>query len=288
MKRFSIVGTGRLGTALAAALAGRGWEPVVLADRNAAAARAARRLAGSGRASSDARNAGKRGEPVIIAVPDDELGRTAQAMAGGGRVWDGKTVLHTSGLLASSALEPLRRKGASAASAHPVQSFPSKEARDGAFRGIFWAVEGDPEASQAARDMISDLGGNVLAVSAADKPTVHLACSLASNALTVLQGAAISLLGGTGLDERLAWEVLAPLVEGTLANIGRSGPAKALSGPAVRGDLGTIKRHLEVLKDRPLEKGIYLACLKAALELIPEGSLPPAKLRALKRLAGRK
>ncbi len=288
MKRFSVIGTGRLGTSLAAALAEAGWKPVLLIDRDETAAAESRKLVGSGRAGTSAAKAGSAEDIVIISVPDDAIAAAVKELASNAAGWSGLTVFHTSGMVSADVLRPLKKLGAATASLHPIQSFPRKTGKADDFWGIFWAVQGDPAAMDTSRELIATLRGNLLSVSAKDKEAVHLACSLASNALVALENAAVSILAETGLDEARAWSVLEPLVRGTMRNMELSEPRKALSGPAVRGDLGTIRRHLKRLAGKPLETGIYLACLREALELIPKGTLPEERIKAMKRLAGRK
>jgi len=287
MMKFSVVGTGRLGTSLASALTTVNWRLVYLFDRDPVAASGSRKIIGSGRSTSEPGKIGQKETLIIIAVPDDELAAAAAKLAATRADWSGRAVLHTSGLLSSQALKPLKRKGAETASFHPLQSFPEKTGKKKDFRGIFWAVEGDPGAVTLACKIIKSLGGSFLSVTEKDKPAVHLAASLASNALVAVEKAAVSVLAETGLEENQAWLVLAPLVRGTLENIGRAGPDQALSGPAVRGDTGTIRRHLVSLKSKPLEKEIYLACLRQAMQMISRKTGKTRKLKALERLIGR-
>ncbi len=288
MKNFSVIGTGRLGTCLAAALAQADWAPIRLIDRDPKAAAACRKIVGSGRAGTSLERIGSAENVIILSVPDDRMADVALEAAKTRADWSGLTVFHTSGILGAEVLRPFKRRGAATASLHPIQSFPRRDGNAEIFRGIFWAVQGDQSARTTAREIIVALGGNLLSAAANDKAAIHVASSLASNALVALENAAISIMAETGLSETRAWAVLAPLVAGTLRNMTASGPRKALSGPAVRGDVGTIEKHMASLSGKPVELGIYTACLRKALELIPEGAMPAEKIRAMKRLAGRK
>ncbi|MCX6573594.1 MAG: DUF2520 domain-containing protein, partial [Candidatus Aminicenantes bacterium] len=194
MKAFSIVGAGRLGTTLAAALVRRGWKLEVIVDRRAGAAREARRIIGAGRVSTSPLAAAKAEGTVIIAVPDDAVGRAASALARAGGSWAGRDVFHTSGLLPAGVLAPLARRGARIASLHPAQAFPRKGMPASVFKGITWGIEGDEAAVEAGEAIVRALRGHVLLLAAKDKALYHAACALASNALVALEWTAVEVL----------------------------------------------------------------------------------------------
>jgi len=287
MTTFSIVGAGRLGTSLGAALIKKGWGLKVIADRDPAAAREARKIIGRGTATSDVGKAARGAKAVFICVPDDSLEAVAKKMARAGSNWSSRFVFHTSGIHSAAALDPLRRKGARAASMHPVQSFPEKGSALRFFRGIFWGLEGDADAVRAGRDVVRALGGRALLLREHDKPLYHAACSLASNGLVSLEAAAAALLREAGIRQNIATAVLRPLVQGTLQNVKKFGLEKALTGPVTRGDVQTVRRHLEALESRPGEGKIYKALGEQALRLVAGRALPARKVRALKRLLER-
>jgi predicted short-subunit dehydrogenase-like oxidoreductase (DUF2520 family) len=284
MKSFSIVGAGRLGTVLGAALVRRGWTAAAIVDKAPRAARESRRIIGGGKVVSGFGGTSRPGDVVIIAVPDDAVGRVAAGLARCGVTWAGRIVFHTSGLLPARVLEPLRKQGALVASVHPIQSFPRKDAPPSIFRGITWGVEGDPAAVAAAEEMVRGLRGNVLLLSEKDKPLYHAACSLASSAMIALGWTASSMLGAVGIEEKAAAGMLFPLVQGTLQNVKNLGPEKALTGPILRGDVATVRKHLEALRDDSLSRGVYLAMGKQILRLAEKSGLPAGRVSALKRL----
>jgi predicted short-subunit dehydrogenase-like oxidoreductase (DUF2520 family) len=284
MKRFSVIGAGRLGTSLGRALVRRGWELKAIADRDPAAARESARIIGRGTVTADVVRAARQAPVVFITVPDDAVEEVARRLARARPDWSGRTVFHTSGLLASSALAPLRARGARVASLHPVQSFPAKAGGARLFPGIFWGTEGDPEAVRLGKGIVRSLGGRAFSVHAESKPLYHAACSLAANAFVALEAAAAALMAEAGAGQKTAAAVLTPLVQGTLQGVKKLGLEKALTGPVVRGDVGTVRRHLEALASRPLHFELYRVLGLAAVRLLEEAKTPPRRLRALKRL----
>jgi predicted short-subunit dehydrogenase-like oxidoreductase (DUF2520 family) len=284
MKRFSIVGAGRLGTSLGAALVKRGWRIEAIVDRDARAARESRGLLGAGRASTSFAAAAGASGAVIIAVPDGSVARVAAGLARAAGAWRGRNVFQTSGLLPASVLGPLAARGAKVASLHPVQSFPRKDMPASAFEGITWGIEGEEGALEAAAAIVRALRGRVLLLSAEDKPSYHAACALASNALVALESTAAEVLGRAGLEPEMAAAALLPLVQGTLQNVKSLGLGKALSGPVIRGDAVTVKRHLEALRADPEALEIYRVLGLRILRLAGESGLGKARLNTLRRL----
>jgi predicted short-subunit dehydrogenase-like oxidoreductase (DUF2520 family) len=287
MKSFSIVGAGRLGTVLGAALVRGGWRAEAVFDKDAKAARASRRLIGGGRATTDIHMPARAGDAVFLTVPDDEIGRVAAKLGRAGARWSGRSVFHASGLLPARILEPLRDRGASVASLHPVQTFPDKGAPGRIFKGITWGIEGDAAAIRVAEGIVRALRGHVLILSERDKPLYHAACSLASNALTGLEWAAAGLLARAGIDEKRAVELFSPLLQGTLQNVKELGPKRALTGPLARGDIATVRAHLKALEEYPETREVYLALGRQTLLIAIERGLAPARVSAMKRLLGR-
>lgn len=287
MKSFSLVGAGRLGSTLAAALAGRGWEPILIVDTSRRARREARELIPGVRTTAGYGRLGRNESLVIISVPDSAMADAAAALAGNDADWRGKKVVHTSGILTSAALAKLRLKGAATASLHPAQSFPARGLPVSRFRGVYWSVEGDAPAVREAEELVRTLGGRMLVVPGRLKPLLHLACSLASNGFSSLEAAAAVLITEAGLDRESASAYLFPLIRGTLRNMEQLGIDRSLSGPVTRGDVATVRSHLELLKEHPALKALYVALGRSALRMVQKEALPPARLRALKRLLGR-
>ena len=167
---------------------------------------------------------------------------------------------------------------------HPVQSFPRKDVPSSVFEGITWGLEGDAAAFSEAEGIVRALRGNVLLLSARDKAVYHAACALASNALVALEWTAAEVLGKAGVPEDSAPGLLLPLVQGTLQNVKSFGLEKALTGPVVRGDAATVRKHLEALESDPAAREVYRVLGKQILRLAAKQGLPAGRVKAMKRL----
>jgi predicted short-subunit dehydrogenase-like oxidoreductase (DUF2520 family) len=299
MKSVVIVGAGRLGTVLGAALRKKGFVVRAIVDRRLAAARESRKIIGAGTPTRDAARAAAGADIVIVAIPDGETAREACRLAklagapvkslgglakaagaqrkpghrlaklagGPGKPWRGKIVFHTSGVLAADVLAPLRNLGAACASFHPVQSFPRKDLPAAHFKGVTIGLEGDARAVRAGAAIARKLGARPRVFKGADKALYHAACSVASNLLVPLFDTACGLLRESGIGDREAVEMLWPLAEGTLRSVKRLDRASALTGPISRGDVETVRRHLRALEKFPAARKIYRVLGAEALRL---------------------
>jgi len=253
-----IIGAGRLSSALAAALAAGGSRllAIGLSPDSPADPLATPPRVPTGDAVRLALSAG---EPLVIwlAVPDDAIAGVAREVASVLRAerlsesGQDLLVVHTSGLHPLGLLEPAVAAGARTACLHPLQSFaPDRD--EAALRDVPVAVTADdPETLALGERLATALGGRPFPLEDGAKPLYHLAAVIASNLFVALQAQAGDLLqaatGGT-LEE--AVERLRPLVTTTLANVHAHGPAHALTGPVARGDVGTVRTHLDLLAER--------------------------------------
>jgi predicted short-subunit dehydrogenase-like oxidoreductase (DUF2520 family) len=191
---------------------------------------------------------------VLLAVPDTALTDVAATLAGADQGWKGRTVLHHAGALGLEPLLPLKKRSASVGLLHPLQCLGGSVLATELLPGSHARIEGTAKARTVARRLALDLGLVPLplrgALSAADRSASHAAASLVSNDLLALVALGADLLESVGLKRTDAIRALLPLAEGTLAQAGGDGPASALSGPVVRGDVETVESHLKSLARR--------------------------------------
>jgi predicted short-subunit dehydrogenase-like oxidoreductase (DUF2520 family) len=269
---LSIIGTGRLGTALAVALEAKGYSVRSLIARRLQSARKAAALLQNKAESFGASQFSlvPLSNLVLITVPDDEIATVTAQLSGLNH--DSKpTVLHTSGALSSEVLSPLRAKGWSTGSVHPLISVSG--AND-AIEGAFWSVEGDARAVRLAKTLVRDLGGTSFSIRTADKPLYHAAAVMTSGNVTALFDVALEMLLACGLTRKTARQILQPLLTSTVHNLETKDPAQALTGTFSRGDVETVKRHLAALKDHNLRDALQLYCLlgRRSLKLTKKGA----------------
>ena len=264
---IAIVGAGNLGTALAVALREAGYriESVIARMPGNSLARA-RRLAKFTGARAVLTSETVKAGILWLCVPDGEIAHAAVSLAEGfqGR---GKIALHSSGALGSETLQPLRRRGAAVASVHPLMTFVRGSRPS--LVGVSFAIEGDRVAVRAARRIVRDLGGKSYPVSRKEKNAYHAWGTYASPLLTALLATTEEVAALAGVSKKAARERMLPILLQTVKNYGKLGAAAGFSGPMVRGDVETVRRHLEVLRTAAVPRQVYVALAHAALEYLP-------------------
>ena len=217
--RVSIVGDGRLGRALAAALRHTGAEVAGPTGRDEPIVAS---------------------EAVILCVPDSEIAAAAGAAAGRAAL-----VGHTSG---ATPLAALAASGAAAFGLHPLQTFAGDDPPE-RFHGAGCAVAGNtPQALSFATRIAASVGMQPFPIDDAARPAYHAAASIASNFLVTLMAAAEQAAGAADIDADQARALLAPLVRSTVENWAALGPERALTGPLARGDEATVETQRHALE----------------------------------------
>lgn len=249
---IAIVGAGRVGRALGKQLCESGWHITSVVTRSESTARRASRYIGGGRAFGKLSRLILETSVVLIAVQDDAVADLAKRLADiGGEEWAGKIILHTSGALDSRALAPLQRAGANVGSLHPLQTFSSRVAPS--LDGVWMVIEGMPKALKVARRIVRDLRGVPVHVRIQDKSAYHSAGVFAAAHVLALVESGTRILTSVGFSRRQASLALLQLSRQVLLNFEKFGANVAWSGPAARGDFGTIAGHMKALKKFPVE-----------------------------------
>jgi predicted short-subunit dehydrogenase-like oxidoreductase (DUF2520 family) len=261
--RIAIVGAGTVGTAAAVRWLRAGHTITAVAGRDATHARASRWLPGVDVV--DVRDAPAGAEVVVLGVPDDALADVVAALVD--RIGEGAAALHLSGAVGLDVLAPLERGGTRVLAMHPLQTFADVEGAIDAMPGAAIAVTArDPEGTALGERLAGDLGGRPFALREEERPLYHAAAVFASNYLVTVSGAALELFTAAGVPDAAA--AMEPLQAATLANVHRLGPQQALTGPAVRGDAGTIARNLDaVAAAAPSLVPAYVALCRTAMDV---------------------
>jgi predicted short-subunit dehydrogenase-like oxidoreductase (DUF2520 family) len=177
-------------------------------------------------------------------------------------------------------LESLKQKGAAVASVHPLMTFVGKSKP--ALGGVPFAIEGDRAAVRLAGQIVKELGGYAHPIRKQDKAAYHAWATFTSPLLTALLATTekVAKLAGVRGDD--ARRRMMPILWQTLSNYADFGGARGFSGPIIRGDVDTVKGHLEVLREVPEARTVYVALARAAISY-----LPAKQKEALRRLLAR-
>jgi predicted short-subunit dehydrogenase-like oxidoreductase (DUF2520 family) len=288
---ISIIGAGRLGTALTIALTSKGYPIRALAARRAAHARKAISLAGQSSQTlalgADQLEQLPPSDLVLITTPDDAIAGIARTFAKLGRSARRRsTFLHSSGALSSEVLAPLAKRGFHTGSLHPLISVSDPRAGAEALSGAFFCVEGDSVATRFAKAIVRDLEGNAFTIKPESKALYHAAAVMASPHLVALFDLALQMLVSCGLKAKEAQQVLTPLVQSTVNNLKHAAPDKALTGTFARGDVATVRRHLKALSGKQLAGALetYKLLGLHSLQLATRRGLDPKLATEIKNI----
>lgn len=204
---------------------------------------------------------------IWICVRDDEIAALADQIALHRGDMTGQIVVHSSGALTAKELEAVKRVGARVGSVAPVMSFPSRIPVP--LQGTMYAVEGQEEILETLEELLRKLGGEPFRIEAEKKSLYHAAATMASPLLLSEITAAAEMAKMAGLPEKLAEKWVGTLGQATIRNFLQRGSASSFSGPFFRGDLSTIRLHLQVLGEHPMLKEIYSALAQYAIETLP-------------------
>jgi predicted short-subunit dehydrogenase-like oxidoreductase (DUF2520 family) len=241
--RIAFIGAGRVGTALGAAFARAGWQVSAVASRDEDRRRRFQERVAGARGFADANAVLDEADLIFLTVPDDAVAGAADSLV----LYSGQALVHTSGALPASVLAPAMAAGTNMGSFHPLVSFIDVDRAIADLVGSTIALEGDESLMPLLAELAESIGAHPVRLPEGGKAAYHAAAMLAAGGLIGLFDAIAQVAVLAGLDEKTAVAVYAPLARQALANAERLGIDGALSGPFVRGDVGTVKAHLAVL-----------------------------------------
>jgi predicted short-subunit dehydrogenase-like oxidoreductase (DUF2520 family) len=265
----AIIGTGNVARVLAVALLNAGVRVSEIVTRDAAESKAkGEKLARYvGARASTVKDATLDAKVVWLCVADGAIAEVAAQLAKLPVSWKRKVALHASGALTSAELSVLQKKGAAVASLHPMSTFLPSSSYD--LHGTPFGAEGDPAAVRAGKRLARKVSGGapVFSIRPEDKVLYHAIGSFTSplniSNLNVAERIAKSI--GISEPQLLMRAILLRTVENFIA----TDSAGAFSGPIRRGDVATVRKHLEALKRVPGARETYIALARNAIDHLP-------------------
>jgi predicted short-subunit dehydrogenase-like oxidoreductase (DUF2520 family) len=212
-------------------------------------------------------------DAVVVAVPDRAIEEVAHRLASLG-LRPAIPILHTSGSRAGDALRVLAEGGHPVGSVHPLAALADPVTGADRLAGATWGVEGEGAARALAERIVLACGGRALRIAPGGKAAYHAAAVFASNYAVALLGMAERLMEEAGVHAEEARPALAGLAAGAVENVAARGPAAALTGPVMRGDVETVALHLARLSAD--ERALYCLLGREALRLARTAGLDAA------------
>lgn len=280
--RVGVVGAGRVGAVLAAALRGAGHEIVAVAgESDASRGRIAALLPGTPTAKPSA--VARACDVLLLTVPDDSLPNVVTVLAASGALRPGQYVVHTSGRHGLDVLAPAAVVGARVVAMHPAMTFTGTEVDLDRLAGCVFGLTADAGERALVEGLVADLGGRAMWVPEQMRTLYHAGLAHGANHLVTLVTEAMEMLSAAGADDPAG--TLRPLLSAALDNALTHGDA-ALTGPIVRGDVGTVAAHLaDLVANAPQTLGSYVALARATLaRAVTDGRLLPIRAARIHEL----
>jgi predicted short-subunit dehydrogenase-like oxidoreductase (DUF2520 family) len=279
--RVGVIGAGRVGAVLGAALARAGHEIVAISAVSRDSLRRAERLLPEV-AIKPPPEVVEIADFVLLAVPDDTLRGLVSGLASTDAWRSGQLVAHTSGATGISVLDPAAARGVLPLALHPVMTFAGRPEDLNRLSGATFGVTAPDELRPVAEALVVEIGAEPVWVPELARPLYHAALTVGANHLVTVVNDALDLLGRAGVENPA--RLLAPLSSAALDNALRLGDA-ALTGPVSRGDVATVRTHLATLaKEAPETVGAYVAMAQRTAErAAASGRLRADQAEAIRR-----
>jgi len=277
-ERIFVLGAGRAGLGLARALRASGADVVGVHGRYNAG--------GRDRITTGELPRGLQGaDVVLIAVRDAQIDDAVRELDAAGLA-PGTAVLHASGSAEPATLDELRARGFPCGTFHPLLPLADPSRAATMFHGAWVGIYGDEVARAVARALAARLGASTIEIPDGEKARYHAAAVLASNFPVVLLALAERVLMETGIDADQARRALRPLFHAAAENVRSRTAADALTGPVVRGDVGTVRAHLDALREDADALDAYRVLARAAIDVARQAGTDATKLAEMRELLG--
>ena len=278
---LGFIGAGRVGTGLATGFTRAGHNVIAVASRSIVSAQALAERVPGARAVAP-QEVADRADLVFITVPDDAI----EAVASSVRWRAGCACVHCSGAADLDTLKKAAADGVLVGGFHPLHMFGEPGESPDALRGCAVALAGADALVEKLERLARSLGARPLRLPEGGRALYHVAANFSGAFVIALMQETIALWKKLGISEGDALAALLPLLRGTVNNVERLGAAGGLGSAVARGDVGTIRRHLDVLaKEAPDSLELYrLLSLRTVPLALAKGSLKPEAAREIEAL----
>jgi predicted short-subunit dehydrogenase-like oxidoreductase (DUF2520 family) len=211
---------------------------------------------------------------IFITTSDDQIEGVVKQLCDECSLKPGQFIVHTSGALPSTILNPAKAFGCFTYSMHPLQAFADIDKSVSDLPNTYFCIEGDGEKISILEDILLTCKNAYFKVSPEQKILYHASACMLSNYLVTLIHNSLILMESIQIDNSTAFKAMLPLVNSTVQNVLELGTKGALTGPIVRGDIDTVKKQLEAINSSSKDQLALYSCMaKETLKLAMLSSL---------------
>ena len=280
--QIGFIGAGNVGGSLAVAMSNAGYPITAVGSRTFASAQTFAGRISDCKAYENIQEVADRADFVFISTSDDAIKTVCNQVS-----WhEGQGVAHCSGAASVDLLQPAVDQGAVAGAFHPLQAFNSVENGVKAIPGVTFGIEGNDAIQSYLRGIASDIKGIPISLRPQDKVLYHVSGVLMGNLLAVLASVAASMWEKFDHTRDEGVRALSPMMPAVSSNLDSVGVPQAVAGPYVRGDIGTVRKHLEaVSSSAPEYLALYIELALVGLPFaVEKGALAPERSQEIKEL----
>ena len=280
--QIGFIGAGNVGGSLAVAMSNAGYPVTAVGSRTFASAQTFAGRISDCTAYENIQEVADRADFVFISTSDDAIKTVCDQVS-----WrEGQGVAHCSGAASVDLLQPAVDQGAVAGAFHPLQAFNSVENGVKAIPGVTFGIEGNDAIQSYLRGIASDIKGIPISLRPQDKVLYHVSGVLMGNLLAVLASVAASMWEKFDHTRDEGVRALSPMMPAVSSNLDSVGVPQAVAGPYVRGDIGTVRKHLEaVSSSAPEYLALYIELALVGLPFaVEKGALAPKRSQEIKEL----
>ena len=280
--QIGFIGAGNVGGSLAVAMSNAGYPVTAVGSRAFASAQTFAGRISDCKAYENIQEVADRADFVFISTSDDAIKTVCNQVS-----WhEGQGVAHCSGAASVDLLQPAVDQGAVAGAFHPLQAFNSVENGVKAIPGVTFGIEGNDAIQSYLRGIASDIKGIPISLRPQDKVLYHVSGVLMGNLLAVLASVAASMWEKFDHTRDEGVRALSPMMPAVSSNLDSVGVPQAVAGPYVRGDIGTVRKHLEaVSSSAPEYLALYIELALVGLPFaVEKGALAPERSQEIKEL----
>lgn len=258
-----IIGTGRVGAVLGAALHQAGHRLVAVSGvSEQSRERAAALLPGI--PVTSVKEVLARAELVLLTVPDDVLPGLIAGLSATSSWQAGQLVVHTSGRYGMAIFDAAAGHHVLGLALHPAMTFTGTAMDLVRLADCCFGITAPVPLRAVAEALVVEMGAEPVWIEEKDRPMYHAGLAHGANHLVTLVAQAMQVVGSAGVQE--PQRLIAPLLHAALDNALRLGDG-ALTGPVARGDAGTVAAHLAQLTEQtPDIRPTYVALARATAE----------------------
>ena len=280
--QIGFIGAGNVGGSLAVAMSNAGYPVTAVGSRAFASAQTFAGRISDCTAYENIQEVADRADFVFISTSDDAIKIVCDQVS-----WrEGQGVAHCSGAASVDLLQPAVDHGAVAGAFHPLQAFNSVENGVKAIPGVTFGIEGNDAIQSYLRGIASDIKGIPISLRPQDKVLYHVSGVLMGNLLAVLASVAASMWEKFDHTRDEGVRALSPMMPAVSSNLDSVGVPQAVAGPYVRGDIGTVRKHLEAVSSyAPEYLALYIELALVGLPFaVEKGALAPERSQEIKEL----